>query len=198
MTMLIVVVIVLAAINSCATSVASSRLELAGAAARHAPPPIAPQCQTRTHAFDTLHAPPAYRTHFEIVWHCVWYYLRVHCAAHTHVRRMRVASTSHDTVCLRCAAHETRLMFRRRAMLAGMDEWCNVATNNPSVSHNPSCGPKPHRFYALKGERSSSYGPAANGTSAWRCYGAVGLSANHTTYLGTSKCYSSETCGILP
>ena len=32
---------------------------------------------------------------------------------------------------------------------ARMDQWCNVPTNNPSLSHNPSCGAKPQKFYAL-------------------------------------------------
>ena len=32
--------------------------------------------------------------------------------------------------------------------------------------------------------------------SAWRCYGAVGLNADHTAYLGKSKCYSSETAEL--
>ena len=32
---------------------------------------------------------------------------------------------------------------------ARMDQWCNEPTNNPSLSHNPSCGAKPQKFYAL-------------------------------------------------
>lgn len=75
-----------------------------------------------------------------------------------------------------------------------MDLWCNVPSNNPSVSHNPSCGPKPQKFYALNATGSSTYGPHAS--SAWRCYGAIGLTPNHTAYLGTSKCYSSETAQL--
>ena len=39
---------------------------------------------------------------------------------------------------------------------ARMDQWCNVPTNNPSLSHNPSCGTKPQRFYALNSTGTDS------------------------------------------
>ena len=77
-----------------------------------------------------------------------------------------------------------------------MDQWCNVPTNNPSVAHNPSCGPAAQKFYALNSTGSGAYGPAARKLSAWRCYGEEGLSVNHTVYLGASRCYSSETAQL--